>query len=74
MEATQERNINIYTESNPNPNSLKFVVNFLLLPEGVSRDFADKDSAKNAPLAAELFDFPMSKEYLHEQLCYGDKG
>ena len=34
--------INIYTESNPNPNSLKFVVNFLLLPEGVSRDFPDR--------------------------------
>ena len=33
--------INIYTEANPNPNSLKFVVNFMLMPEGVSRDFPD---------------------------------
>ena len=24
--------VNIYTESNPNPNSLKFVANFMLCP------------------------------------------
>ena len=58
MEATEKPVINIYTESNPNPNSLKFVVNFMLLPEGVSRDFPDKESAARAPLASELFDFP----------------
>jgi len=48
--------INIYTEANPNPNSLKFVVNFMLMPEGVSRDFPDIKSAKEAPLAAKLFE------------------
>jgi Fe-S cluster biogenesis protein NfuA len=48
--------INIYTESNPNPNSLKFVVNFMLMPEGVSRDYPDKESTKEAPLAAKLFE------------------
>lgn len=58
MEASTKQPINIYTESNPNPNSLKFVVNFLLLPEGVSRDFPSKESASEAPLASELFDFP----------------
>ena len=45
-------------EANPNPNSLKFVLNFMLLPEGNSQDFPDKESAKNAPLAQELFDYP----------------
>ncbi|MEQ8469625.1 MAG: NifU family protein [Marinoscillum sp.] len=58
MEATTKQPINIYTESNPNPNSLKFVLNFLLLPEGVSRDFPSKESASEAPLASELFDLP----------------
>ena len=48
--------INIYTEANPNPNSLKFVVNFMLMPEGVSRDFPDIKSAKEAPLAIKLFE------------------
>ncbi|MFH6983076.1 NifU family protein [Marinoscillum sp. 108] len=57
--------INIYTESNPNPNSLKFVVNFLLLPEGVSRDFPDRASTTEAPLAAELFDFPYVKRVFY---------
>jgi Fe-S cluster biogenesis protein NfuA len=50
--------ISIYLESNPNPNSLKFVVNEMLLPEGMSFDFANPDSAKDAPLAQELFMYP----------------
>ncbi|WP_258100496.1 NifU family protein [Marinoscillum pacificum] len=65
MEATTKQPINIYTESNPNPNSLKFVLNFLLLPEGVSRDFPDKESASEAPLASELFDFPYVKRVFY---------
>jgi NFU1 iron-sulfur cluster scaffold homolog, mitochondrial len=52
------KNLHIYLESNPNPNSLKFVVNEMLIPEGLSFDFADVDSAKNAPLAKELFNYP----------------
>ncbi len=58
-------NVSIYTESNPNPSSLKFVVNFMLLPEGVSRDFPDPESTKNAPLAAELFNFPFVKRVFY---------
>ncbi len=49
---------NIYIESNPNPNSLKFVTDKMLVGEGESYDFPDKESAKNAPLASTLFDFP----------------
>ena len=55
---TLDRNITIYLESNPNPNSLKFVVNEMLIPDGMSFDFPDKASTANAPLASELFDFP----------------
>ncbi len=50
--------ISIYLESNPNPNSLKFVVNEMLVPEGMSFDFPDPESAKDAPLAEELFMYP----------------
>lgn len=46
----------IYTESNPNPNSLKFVANFMLMPEGISRDFTSIDDTSQAPLAKELFE------------------
>jgi NFU1 iron-sulfur cluster scaffold homolog, mitochondrial len=65
MQATEKPTINIYTESNPNPNSLKFVLNFMLLPEGVSRDFPTKESASEAPLASELFDFPFVKRVFY---------
>lgn len=51
------KNIHIYLESNPNPNSLKFVVNEMLIPEGMSFDFPDIESAANAPLAKELFGY-----------------
>jgi NFU1 iron-sulfur cluster scaffold homolog, mitochondrial len=49
--------VNIYLEANPNPNSLKFVANFMLLPEGESYDFPDAESTQNAPLAQVLFGF-----------------
>lgn len=52
----QPQIINIYTESNPNPNSLKFVVNFMLMPEGVSRDYPSLKDTKDAPLAKALFE------------------
>ncbi len=63
--AVESRPINIYLEANPNPNSLKFVVNFMLLPEGASQDFPDKESAKDAPLALELFNFPYVKRVFY---------
>ncbi len=52
------KNIHIYLESNPNPNSLKFVVNEMLVPEGMSFDFPDIEATGNAPLAKELFAYP----------------
>lgn len=56
-EKIQQKKVHIYLEANPNPNSLKFVVNFMLLPEGESYDFPDVASAANAPLAKEIFSF-----------------
>ena len=58
MLKTAPKDVNIYLESNPNPNSLKFVVNEMLIPEGLSFDFPDEESAENAPLARELFGYP----------------
>lgn len=52
------KNISIYLESNPNPNSLKFVVNEMLVPEGMSFDFPSPAEAEEAPLAQELFMYP----------------
>jgi len=52
------KSIHIYLESNPNPNSLKFVVNEMLVPEGMSFDFPGPAEAEDAPLAQELFMYP----------------
>jgi Fe-S cluster biogenesis protein NfuA len=58
MLQTAPKNIHIYLESNPNPNSLKFVVNEMLVPDGMCFDFPSAASAGNAPLAKELFSYP----------------
>lgn len=52
-----KRYISLYLEANPNPNSLKFVANLMLLPEGESFDFPDAASAESSPLAQQLFAF-----------------
>ena len=52
------KNVHIYLESNPNPNSLKFVANEMLVPETMSFDFPDAESTAISPLAKELFAFP----------------
>lgn len=51
------KNVNIYLESNPNPNSLKFVANFMLVPDGETFDFPSIESAGSSPLALGLFEF-----------------
>jgi len=48
-------NINVYTESTPNPATTKFIVNKLLINGSV--DFATKESAEKSPFAKELFKF-----------------
>jgi Fe-S cluster biogenesis protein NfuA len=52
-----EKTIEVYTEANPNPNSMKFVANFMITPDQNSYDFEDSLSADNSPLAKKLFDF-----------------
>ncbi len=53
----ENKAINIYLEANPNPNSLKFVADQMIVNPGQNFDFPDLESAKNAPLAAELFEY-----------------
>jgi Fe-S cluster biogenesis protein NfuA len=55
-EKSAQRQVTIYTESNPNPNSMKFVVNFMLVDESKTYDFPDRKSAMDAPLAFNLFE------------------
>ena len=57
MENNSPKLITVYTESNPNPNSMKFVVDFMLMPDGENLDFASPSEALVSPLASELFKF-----------------
>lgn len=61
MLQAQARPVHLYMEANPNPNSLKFVANFMLVEDGVSFDYPDSTSAENSPLAKELFNFAAVK-------------
>jgi len=40
---------------------MKYVLNFMLVPEGMNLDFPDADAAKGSPLALELFNFSFVK-------------
>lgn len=57
MLQAQKRPVHLYMEANPNPNSMKFVANFMLAEDGISFDFPNQESADNSPLAQELFNF-----------------
>lgn len=60
-----QRLVNLYLENNPNPNSLKFVANFMLVGEGENYDFPDETSAEHAPLAKELFKYAFVKRVFY---------
>lgn len=48
--------VTVYTESTPNPASMKFVANRYLLESG-SVEYVNRQQAGNCPLAMRLFDF-----------------
>jgi len=47
----------IYAESTPNPSTMKFVANRILLEHGLA-EYTSMEDAKGSPLALELFKFP----------------
>lgn len=57
MLQAQKRPVHIYMEANPNPNSMKFVVNFMLADDGISFDYPTQESTDSSPLAHELFNY-----------------
>lgn len=48
----------IYAESTPNPLTMKFVANKLLINYGVTIEYKSEGECENAPLARVLFSFP----------------
>ena len=61
MDTVVKRPVIIYAESTPNPASMKFVANQLLLSEGATAQYLSKAETKGAPLASKLFEFPFVK-------------
>lgn len=61
----EDRIVSIYLEINPNPNSLKFVANFMLVEDGQNFDYPDKESTSEAPLANELFRYSYVKRVFY---------
>ncbi|MGZ3930899.1 MAG: NifU family protein [Bacteroidia bacterium] len=51
----------IYAEETPNPASMKFVANKLLLDKGATADYKTAAETKDAPIARSLFMFPFVK-------------
>jgi Fe-S cluster biogenesis protein NfuA len=47
--------VHIYVEENPNPNSMKFVLSFMLMADAIVKDYANKEDTTDSPLAAALF-------------------
>jgi Fe-S cluster biogenesis protein NfuA len=52
----------IYAEETPNPASMKFVANRLLLVSGATAEYKSADESKDAPIALNLFKFPFVKQ------------
>ncbi|WP_018476936.1 NifU family protein [Pontibacter roseus] len=57
MLQNKEKTVSVYAEANPNPESMKFVMNVSMLPDGQSVDYPTLESAMESPLAQELFNF-----------------
>ena len=62
MENTVEIPYTIYIEATPNPASMKFVVNKVLVKEkGASAEYKSIEETQTAPIAKQLFQFPFVK-------------
>jgi Fe-S cluster biogenesis protein NfuA len=51
----------IYAEETPNPSSIKFVANRLLLVSGATAEYQTIQETADAPIARQLFQFPFVK-------------
>ena len=53
--------VTIYAESTPNPATMKFVADMLLIENGATAQYLNMQETKGSPLAAKLFQFPFVK-------------
>src|SRR5688572_23475689 len=51
----------LYAESTPNPATMKFVANRMLIDDGATAQYLSPEETAGSPLAAKLFRFPFVK-------------
>ncbi len=56
MSTQENKFVTVYAEETPNPDTMKFVFNFMILPDDAV-DFPTIDKVTNSPLAKSLFEF-----------------
>lgn len=61
MDTLVKKPIIIYAEGTPNPASMKFVANVMLVENGATAQYLNKSESDGSPLAAKLFEFPFVK-------------
>ncbi|MCX6294688.1 MAG: NifU family protein [Bacteroidetes bacterium] len=61
MDTVVKKPIIVYAESTPNPSSMKFVANQLLVHDGATAQYLSKAETQGSPLAKALFEFPFVK-------------
>jgi Fe-S cluster biogenesis protein NfuA len=61
MESLIKKPVIIYAESTPNPSSMKFVANKLLIENGATAQYLSVADTAEAPIAMALFQFPFVK-------------
>lgn len=61
MDTIVKRPVIIYAEGTPNPASMKFVANQLLVSDGATAQYLSKEESAGSPLAQKLFEFPFVK-------------
>ena len=69
------KRVNIYTEFSPNPNAMKFVLDFLLIENEQIFEFKNLAEAENSPLALELlgFEYVESVFFMHNFITINKK-
>ncbi len=53
--------VTVYSESTPNPATMKFVANMMFIKNGSTVEYNSPQEAEEAPIAARLFTFPFVK-------------
>lgn len=61
MDTPVKKPVIIYAEATPNPASMKFVANRLLVEDGATAQYLSKEETTDAPLPAKLFELPFVK-------------